>query len=63
MVINIYRTIFLRVGMCVHETGCLVFWEECRLRVYKNRLLKKIFGSRREVVTGDWIIPRQILIG
>jgi hypothetical protein len=40
-----------------------MFWEECRLRVYKNRLLKKIFGLRREVVTGDWSIPRQILLG
>jgi hypothetical protein len=36
---KIYSTIFLPVGMCVHETGCLMFWEECRLRVYENRYL------------------------
>jgi hypothetical protein len=63
LIIKIYKTIFLCIGMCVHETGCLMFWEECRLRVYENRLLKKIFGLRREVVTGDWSIPLQILLG
>jgi hypothetical protein len=61
--IKIYRTIFLPVGMCVHETGCLMFWEECRLRMFENRLLKKIFGPRREAVTRDWGTPRQVLLG
>jgi len=28
-----------------------MFWEECRLRLFEIRLLKKIFGTRREVVT------------
>jgi len=37
--IKICRTIFLPVGVCVHETGCLMFWEECRLRVFENMLV------------------------
>jgi hypothetical protein len=27
--------------------------EEHRLRVFKNRVLKKIFGPKREEITGD----------
>jgi hypothetical protein len=27
--------------------------EEHRLRVFKNRVLKKIFGPKREKITGD----------
>jgi hypothetical protein len=28
--------------------------EEYRLRVFENRLLRKIFGPKREEVTGEW---------
>jgi hypothetical protein len=28
--------------------------EECRLRVFKNRVLRRIFGSKRNEVTGEW---------
>jgi hypothetical protein len=28
--------------------------EECRLRVFKNRVLRRIFGSKRDEVTGEW---------
>jgi hypothetical protein len=28
--------------------------EEHRLRVCENRVLRRIFGPRRDVVTGDW---------
>jgi len=28
--------------------------EDCRFRVVKNRVLRKIYGSRREEMTGDW---------
>jgi hypothetical protein len=27
--------------------------EECRLRVFENRVLRRIFGSKRDEVTGD----------
>jgi hypothetical protein len=28
--------------------------KEDRLRVFENRVLRKIFGTKREEVTGDW---------
>jgi len=28
--------------------------EECWLRVFENRVLRRIFGPRREEVTGEW---------
>jgi hypothetical protein len=29
-------------------------WEECRLRVLENRVLRRIFGPEREEITGKW---------
>jgi hypothetical protein len=28
--------------------------EECRLRVFENRVLRRIFGPKRDEVTGEW---------
>jgi hypothetical protein len=28
--------------------------EECRLRVFENRVLERIFGPMRDVVTEEW---------
>jgi hypothetical protein len=28
--------------------------EECRLRVFENRVLRKIFGPNRDEITGEW---------
>jgi hypothetical protein len=28
--------------------------EECRLRVFENRVLRRIFGTKRDEVTGEW---------
>jgi hypothetical protein len=28
--------------------------EECRLRVYENRVLRRIFGPKRNEVRGEW---------
>jgi hypothetical protein len=36
------------------ETWSLTLREGRRLRVFENRLLKKIFGPKRDEVTGDW---------
>jgi hypothetical protein len=36
------------------ETCCLVLREEYRRRVFENRVLKRIFGPRRDEVTGGW---------
>jgi hypothetical protein len=32
----------------------LILREECRLRVLENRLLRRIFGPKREEVVGGW---------
>jgi hypothetical protein len=34
----------------------VTLWEEQRLRVVENRLLRRIFGSKRDEVTGGWRI-------
>jgi hypothetical protein len=36
------------------ETWSLTLREECRLRVFENRVLRRIFGPKREEGTGEW---------
>jgi hypothetical protein len=36
------------------ETWSLILREERRLRVFENRVLRKIFGPKRDDVTGEW---------
>ena len=36
------------------ETWSLTLWEERKLRVFENRVLRRIFGPRRDEVTEDW---------
>ena len=36
-------------------TWSLILREERRLRVFENRVLRGIFGPRRDEVTGEWI--------
>jgi hypothetical protein len=36
------------------ETWSLTLRDEKKLRVFENRVLRKIFGPRRDEVTGDW---------
>jgi hypothetical protein len=45
----------LAVVLYGYETWSLTFREECRLRVFENRVLRKIFGSKRDEVIGEWI--------
>jgi hypothetical protein len=52
--IKIYRTIILPVVLYGYETCWLTLREERRLRVFENRVLSRIFGSKRDEVTGDW---------
>jgi len=44
--INIYRTVILPVVLYRCETWSLTFREERRLRVFENRVLRRIFGLR-----------------
>jgi hypothetical protein len=52
--IKIYRTITLPVVLCGCDTWSLIFRKECRLRVFENRTLRRIFGPKRGEVTGEW---------
>ncbi|KAJ4448281.1 hypothetical protein ANN_10295 [Periplaneta americana] len=36
------------------ETWTLTLREEHRLRVFENKVLRKIFGAKRDEVTGEW---------
>jgi hypothetical protein len=51
--IRIYRTIILPVVLCGCETWSLALREEHRLRVFENRVLRRIFGPKKDV-TGEW---------
>jgi hypothetical protein len=49
-----YKTIILSVVLYGCETWSLTLREEHRLRVFENRVLRRIFGPRTDEVTGDW---------
>jgi hypothetical protein len=50
--IKIYRSIILPVVLYGCETLSLRLREEHRLRVFENRVLRRIFGPKRDEVTG-----------
>jgi hypothetical protein len=52
--IRIYKTIILFVVLYGCETCSLTLREEYRLRVFENRVLRKIFGLKGDEVTGEW---------
>jgi len=52
--IKIYRTVVLPVVLYGCETWLLTFREECRLRVFENRVLRRIFGPKRNETAGVW---------
>ena len=51
---KIYRTIILPVVLYGCETWLLTLWEERKLRVFENMMLRRIFGPRRDEVMGEW---------
>jgi hypothetical protein len=52
--IRVYRTVILSLVLYGCESGSLTLREEQRLRVFKNRVLRGIFGPKRDEVTGEW---------
>ena len=52
--VKIYRTIILPVVLYGCETSSLTLREEKKLRVFENRVLRRIFGPRRDEVMGEW---------
>jgi hypothetical protein len=52
--IKIYKTIILPVVLYGCETLSVTLREEHRLRVFENWVLRRIFGPKRDEVTGGW---------
>jgi hypothetical protein len=52
--VTIYKTIILPVLLYGCETWSLTLREEHRLRVFVSRVLRRIFGPKRDEVTGEW---------
>jgi hypothetical protein len=50
--VKIYKTIILPVDLYGCETWSVTLREEHRLRVFENRVLRRIFGPMRDEVTG-----------
>jgi hypothetical protein len=52
--VRIYKTIILPVVLYGCETWSLTVRVEHELRVFENRILRRIFGPKRDRVTGGW---------
>jgi hypothetical protein len=52
--VKIYKTIILPVVLYGCETWSLTLREEHRLKVFENRVLRRIFGPKRDEVIGEW---------
>ena len=50
--IKIYRTIILPVVLYRYETRLLTLREEHRLRVFENRVFRRIYRSKRDELRG-----------
>jgi len=51
--IEIFKNIILPVVLCGRETWSLILREECRLTVFENRVLGRIFGPKRDKIKGS----------
>ena len=51
---KIYRTVILPVALFGYDTWSLTLREERRMRVFENRVLRRIFGPKRDEVTEEW---------
>jgi hypothetical protein len=52
--IKIYKTMILPVVLCGCETWPVAFREEHRLGLFENRVLRRIFGPKRNEEMGKW---------
>ena len=52
--IKIYIIIIVPVVLYGCETWSVRLGEEHRLRVFENRVLRRIFGAKKDEVTGEW---------
>jgi hypothetical protein len=51
---EICKTIILPVVLYGCETWSLTLREECRLKIFENRVLRRIFRPKRDEVRGEW---------
>ena len=51
--IQVHRTTILPFVLYGCETLSLTLWDERRMRVFKNRVLTRIFATKRDEVTGE----------
>ena len=51
---KIYRTTILPVVLYGFETWSVTLKEERSLKLFENRMLRRIFGPKRDEVTGEW---------
>jgi hypothetical protein len=49
-----YKMIILSVVLYGRKNWSLTLRKEHRLRVFENRVLRRIFGPKRDEVTGEW---------
>jgi hypothetical protein len=52
--VKIFKTIILSVILYWCETWSVILREEHRLRVFEKRVLRRIFGPKRDEVMGEW---------
>jgi hypothetical protein len=52
--IRMYNTIILSVVLYERGTWSLTLREECGMRVFENRVLRRIFGPKRDELTLEW---------
>jgi hypothetical protein len=52
--IKVCRAVILPVIVYRCDNWSLTLREERRLRVFENRMLRRMFGPKRDEVTGEW---------
>jgi hypothetical protein len=52
--VKIYKTIILPIVLYGCETWAHILREEHRLRVFENKVLRRIFGPKSVDLTGEW---------
>jgi hypothetical protein len=52
--VKIYKTIILPVVLYGCKTWSLILRDKHRLQVFENRVLRRIFGPRRDEIMGEW---------
>jgi hypothetical protein len=52
--VRIYKTITLLLVLYGRESCCLTLREEYKLRVFENKILRRIFEPKRDGMAGGW---------